>query len=519
MENSIFEIRDNEIDVNGIMDKIRENIRKRTEDGVNPPDPNLICSPSIGDISQNYNSDVIIQQDLSFINSNWDINNNNYSIHSHRPFFGRFLVKGRQAINGEVRRYIDPMISRQTEFNEHSSKLQNFTFKTLDTLEGKSDALEGKFDALEGKSDALEGKSDVLGGKFDVLGGKFDALEGKFDALEGKFDALEGKFDALEGKFDALEGKFDALEKSQKQLHYQNIAFVEDFRKQFYLKMEKNIRVFLSQMDKDLEKKAWLANLFGTWIEAATPDKVLQLSLLENQENIFNYDKFTREISKIWVQESGASDNESNFFEDSAKVFSNCNNVIDIGCGKGYFLELLKNHNIGSYGIDIDSEFVQYCQEQGLIVYNVDAITHLKSLEDNSLDGIFMCQLVEHLDFALLCLLLKLSYQKIKAGCSVIISTPNILSIHVSSNLFYLDPSHKTHIHPEVLKFLLVSCGFNNIQDKYYQPVPNNFKLREIDQTSIQNANQEIIEIYNSNIECLNKLLFGARDYVAIATK
>ena len=68
-------------------------------------------------------SDDTIQRDLSYINSNWDIHNNSYFISSHHPYIGKFLVKGRQMVHGEVRRYVDPMISRQTEFNASTVRI------------------------------------------------------------------------------------------------------------------------------------------------------------------------------------------------------------------------------------------------------------------------------------------------------------------------------------------------------------------------------------------------------------
>ena len=122
MDDNTIEIRDDEINVEEIMAKIRENIRRRQEAGEVPPDPDSV----IGSISVNYpagDSEDTIQHDLSYINSNWDIRNNSYFISSHRPHIGKFLVKGRQMIHGEVRRYVDPMISHQTQFNSSTVRI------------------------------------------------------------------------------------------------------------------------------------------------------------------------------------------------------------------------------------------------------------------------------------------------------------------------------------------------------------------------------------------------------------
>ena len=116
MDDNTIEIRDDEINVEEIMAKIQEKIRRRQAAGEMPPDPDSL----IGSSSKNYpagESDDTLQRDLTYINANWDIHNNSYFISSHRPHIGKFLLKGRQMVHGEVRRYVDPMISRQTAFN------------------------------------------------------------------------------------------------------------------------------------------------------------------------------------------------------------------------------------------------------------------------------------------------------------------------------------------------------------------------------------------------------------------
>src|SRR5690606_7038043 len=80
------------------------------------------------------------------------------------------------------------------------------------------------------------------------------------------------------------------------------------------------------------------------------------------------------------------------------KYFEGCKNVLDIGCGRGEFLELLKDNGISGHGIDIDEDMVRYCRSRDLNVEKLDAVSYLNQLEDKSLDGIFIDQVVEHLD-------------------------------------------------------------------------------------------------------------------------
>ena len=113
MDDNTIEIRDDEINVEEIMQKIRENILRRTAAGVLPPDPDTLIATFLC-ASTGSKVDDTPQHDLLYITSNWDIHNDSYLLSSHHPYIGKMLVKGRQLVHGEVRRYVDPMISRQT---------------------------------------------------------------------------------------------------------------------------------------------------------------------------------------------------------------------------------------------------------------------------------------------------------------------------------------------------------------------------------------------------------------------
>ncbi len=139
-----FEIDDEEINVEEIMQKIRENIKKRKESKDQNEDMQQILRLSEENgLSQeiekgkyegynNFSSWLDeIRKDLDYINKNWDIQNNSYFIGSHHPLAGRFLIKGREIVNGEVRRYVDPMIWKQNEFNASTVRILNENAKKI----------------------------------------------------------------------------------------------------------------------------------------------------------------------------------------------------------------------------------------------------------------------------------------------------------------------------------------------------------------------------------------------------
>jgi O-antigen chain-terminating methyltransferase len=199
------------------------------------------------------------------------------------------------------------------------------------------------------------------------------------------------------------------------------------------------------------------------------------------------------------------------------EYFKGSQNVLDIGCGRGEFLELLKNNGIDGYGIDTDEEMVSFCQKRGLNVQNTEGISHLMWLENDSLDGIFMDQVIEHLQPRELAKIIKLSHEKLKGGTYFIAVTPNPISL-IAGPSFYVDLTHTRPVHWETMQFLLESDGFRDIKIKFVSPVPEGVELEKIEKRG-QSEFTKLVEPLNKNIEKLNNLIYAPRDYAIIAMK
>jgi O-antigen chain-terminating methyltransferase len=239
------------------------------------------------------------------------------------------------------------------------------------------------------------------------------------------------------------------------------------------------------------------------------PEEELPVTGTDEAMNFFVFEeKFrgTREVIK---------ERQLKFLEYS----KGCKNVLDIGCGRGEFLEILKANGINAKGIDINEDMVGYCQSKGLNVEKADAIEYLDNLEDKSLDSMFLDQVVEHLESKYLIKLLELCYKKLKFGYYIVIETVNPLSLTSFAN-FYIDLSHKKPIHPETLKFLLESAGFRDIEVKFFSPIPDEYKLKKVEiGEDVDEKEGKIIEVYNHNIEKLNETLYGCQDYAVMGKK
>jgi len=200
------------------------------------------------------------------------------------------------------------------------------------------------------------------------------------------------------------------------------------------------------------------------------------------------------------------------------KHFSDCQDVLDIGCGRGEFVEMLLANGISARGVDLNPDAVAAASERNLPVELAEASSYLGSLPNGSLGGVFAAQVVEHLEPEHLARLLQLCFEKMKEGAPIILETLNPSCIWAMVNWFVVDPTHVWPIHVNTLKFLLESAGFHGIEIEYSAPVPLQYRLLLLsEQTRLKDADAEAVALLNRNFEQLNEFLYGYQEYCAIA--
>jgi len=144
--------------------------------------------------------------------------------------------------------------------------------------------------------------------------------------------------------------------------------------------------------------------------------------------------------------------------------------ILDIGCGRGEFLEAAKAANLSARGVDLNQDCIEMCRSKGLDVEQADMFGYLESLADGSLGGAYCAQVVEHLPAAVLPGLAKLLSRKLRVGSLVAIETPNPECLAIFATHFFIDPTHTRPVPAPLLRFYLEEAGFGSVQIERLEP-------------------------------------------------
>jgi SAM-dependent methyltransferase len=194
--------------------------------------------------------------------------------------------------------------------------------------------------------------------------------------------------------------------------------------------------------------------------------------------------------------------------------------VLDVGCGRGEFLEILKSEGISAYGIDFNPAMVRLCRGKGLEVKEADLFKHLKSVKEGSLGGIFAAQVVEHLTGSLIRAFLSECRRVLKPGGVLIAETINPESVYALTRYYFLDADHRSPLPPELLRFLAELAGFAGVEVKMISEMPEGERLQPVRAEAVLPAALETaFNRLNRNIGLLNRFLFGHLEYAVIARK
>jgi O-antigen chain-terminating methyltransferase len=178
--------------------------------------------------------------------------------------------------------------------------------------------------------------------------------------------------------------------------------------------------------------------------------------------------------------------------------------ALDLGCGRGEWLEILRAAGIPASGIDLNRDFVSGCRQNGLDVTEGDILSILRSVPDQSRSVVTAFHVLEHISFQDLVELVDQAVRMLKPGGVAIFETPNPHNLFVSSNNFYLDPTHRRPLPSELLRFVIEARGLCDPTVIALSPYPDYFHLEESGCPAVR---------------FINEHFFGPQDYGIVARK
>lgn len=183
--------------------------------------------------------------------------------------------------------------------------------------------------------------------------------------------------------------------------------------------------------------------------------------------------------------------------------------VVDIGCGRGEWLELLKGKGIPAYGVDNNPEVAARAATRGLDVRTENGLDHLRTVGERTLNAVTAFHVAEHLPLDVLIELIDLSLAALRPGGKLILETPNPANLSVGSTTFWLDPTHIRPLPSDLLAFLVESRGFTDVE---VRPLSRSELPVEVPAEGTDPVVAQLAGV-------VNRYLGAAADYAVLATR
>jgi len=451
------------------------------------------------------------QKELNVLESKGPINGI-WMITSHRPVIGPVIITVKRFLRKMLHGYIPPIVEESNRRRDIQNRAIRYLisgveeiYRLVVNINEKQHKTQQHIEELEQQLAIAEEKNTRC---TELITGQQEAL----DTLGESYRILQTKVNELDYRL--------VVNINEKQ--HKTQQHIEELEQQLAIAEEKNTRCteLITGQQEALDTLGESCRILQTKVnelemrhddtdklskQTAERFKTAELSGMfassEDIDTLFPYVEFEDRYR-------GSEESISEWQEVYLKYFLGRENVLDVGCGRGEFLTLLKDKGVRAKGIDSSEFMVERCRRRDLDVEQADVFAYLEQLEEGALDGVFCSQVVEHFSTQQLLRFISLLSKKVRIGAPVVIETINPGNIVSSSNGFYMDISHIRPVHSATLSFLMEANGFPYQEIHYLHPETD----KEIPYLEIPEAVE-----FNERMKNVNQLLFGARDYGLVA--
>ncbi|MEE4563347.1 class I SAM-dependent methyltransferase [Paenibacillus polymyxa] len=466
-----IEFDDREIDVKDIMKQIKSNIAQRGYQEEN-----------IDSAGHNTAELINIEEYQFILNRIWNYSAD-FPITTHRRGVGKLIVLGKKIIRKLTRWYVNPAFEKQVDFNAHTVRMLNEIVKLLKSHETNTN----KHD--ENNAPELSATVEQLQNRIYELSESVELLQSRLRETN-EFNVKQGQ----EVQSLANEFRLDA----------------QQLRSDYNLRldrMDSSIRVATERLRRIERNKNYISGDDKSIIDVGST----KISHNSQANDSLDFDYFLFE-----EYYRGSRDQIKEKQKHYLEYFGNATHVLDLGCGRGEFTEMLLEKGVKVTSVDLSDDMVAYCRERGFPVIQSDVITFLETIDDNSVDGVFLSHVIEHMKTSDLIKLVQLAHRKLKPTGWFIAETPNPQTMSVFTQSFYMDPTHIKPVHPLTIKFICETAGFHRNDLHYISPNDAYLQLPRLEVAGAEIAN---LDRFNETVEHWNRIIFGCQDYFISAQK
>jgi O-antigen chain-terminating methyltransferase len=211
--------------------------------------------------------------------------------------------------------------------------------------------------------------------------------------------------------------------------------------------------------------------------------------------------------------------------EEYLPLLESASDVVDVGCGRGELLALLKARGVRARGVDANQAMVDLCRSQGLDVDRGDALAYLDTQRDGSIGGVVAIQVVEHFEPGYLMRFIQTAYHKMKPGAPLILETINAACWMAFFETYVRDLTHQRPLHPDTLRYLVQASGFSGADVRYRRQVSEADRLDSVDPVPAGGKGGGVEDVgrlaaaLNAHAAKLNARLFSSMDYAIVARR
>ncbi|MBN3960656.1 methyltransferase domain-containing protein [Nostoc sp. NMS8] len=465
-----------------------------------------------------------------------------------------FIFKDQREINFSIINSLKESVALNHQLVEHIATLKTQEDNNIQGLDERLVAMNNSIQGLDERLIAMDNRFPALDERLIAMDNRLPELDERLVTLDNSIQQLDRRFIAVENRFQGVDERLVTLDNSiqgiddslnaihtlitnwltgiQERLDTLNrlVQEIDEHKNVVDARIERmgnqlittdncivtaNVRIqetnehYIrndSYLKNDLMQQKRLITVFLEDARKCLPEPFSQKEL----ETFVNEDMHFLDAFYVAFEEQFRGSREEILDRlkvylpliEQVKIGTHESPILDVGCGRGEWLELLQESGYTARGLDINKVMVEQSRSRGFEVIEADVMVYVQSLPDSSLGMVTGFHIIEHLTFTKLMKFFSEVVRVLKPGGLAIFETPNPQNVLVGSCNFYFDPTHRNPLPSSMIKFILETQGLHQVKIINLHPYPESYKV----------SGSEVAERFND-------YFYGAQDYAVVGYK